>query len=86
MIRTLIERFSPDARKVLGGFPGVYEIHVNPDDVSDVNGGLTTTPPSVFVRAWGYAMGDAVLPPDVDEKQFIAVVHDDGVVLTELEA
>jgi len=85
MIRRLVEQFTPDARKVLGRFPGVYEIHVNPDDAADVNGGFTSAPPSVFIEAWKYAIGDDVLPSDADERQFIAVIHNDGVVLTELE-
>ena len=85
MIRKLIEQFTPDARKVLGCFPGVYEVHVNPDNAADVNGGLLTAPPSIFIDAWKYAIGDDALPPDVDERQFIAVIHNDGVVLAELE-
>jgi hypothetical protein len=83
MIRELIERFTPDARRVLGCIPGVYEIHINPDDEREANGGLLTAPPSVFVRAWDYAI-EAALPPDIDERQFLAIVHNDGVVLVEL--
>jgi hypothetical protein len=86
MIRQLIERFRSDARRTFGAFPGVYEMHVNPDDESDVFGGVLTAPPSVFTNAWGYCMGEAVLPADLDERQFIAVIHNDGVVLTELES
>lgn len=86
MIRKLIEQFTPDARKQLGCFSGVYEVHVNPDDAADVKGGLLTAPPSLFIDEWKYAMDDAELPSDLDERQFIAVIHNDGVVLTELEA
>jgi hypothetical protein len=86
MIRQLVERFTPDARKVLSGHAGVFEVHVHPDNSGEVNGGLLTAPPSEFLRAWHYCIGDFAPPFDLDEKQFIAVIHDEGVVLTELES
>jgi hypothetical protein len=84
MIRELIERFAPDARKVLGDFPGVFEVHIDSEDPREAVGGLLTAPPIAFVHEWIYPIGAERLPGDMDERQFLAVIHNDGVVLVEL--
>jgi hypothetical protein len=85
-LRKLYLAARDEARAILGGYPGVVELHVNPFDTSEC---VAQEPTSLrkFLQDWGTDeyMGEFTVSPFDWRRQFIAVIHPDGVCLVQIK-
>lgn len=88
-LRRIVDSFAHEAHEALGQSPGVFEVHLHPDNQNEIGGFHGPSSLSEFLKDWGteFYMGTGyTVPSSAWSERFIGVIHDCGVVLVRLGA